>query len=324
MQANPSDLLMQTGRPLLVVPDACDWLDLRSALIAWKDTPECRRAAVDALPILREAKDVIVAEIVEDEADRSAAASGVEDLVAWLSRHGVLASGRAPSEPDNAAAQLDEIASEVGAGLVVAGAYGHSRFRDWVFRRCNEMPRQSVKALFAAVALRSGLISIKITFAERAVMSVPIQSNQADRALYRFLEQIASDSMTPIVKTVSRNLTLRELEDLFEQDDFNAYPVEEDSRIVGLVSKFDFLASFAFTTARMTPRYDDLMKRTVADIMTPDFIYVGGETRLTRVLQLMIEHRIRSIPVIEGDQRLVGMISREDVMRALQRCTGKD
>jgi hypothetical protein len=42
---------MQTGRPLLVVPDACDWLDLRSVLIAWKDTPECRRAVVDALPI---------------------------------------------------------------------------------------------------------------------------------------------------------------------------------------------------------------------------------------------------------------------------------
>ena len=133
MQANPSDLLMQTGRPLLVVPDASDWLDLRSVLIAWKDTPECRRAIVDALPILREAKDVIVAEIVEDEADRSAAAPGVEDLVAWLLRHGVLASGRVPSEPGNAAAQLDRIASELGAGVVVAGAYGHSRFREWVF-----------------------------------------------------------------------------------------------------------------------------------------------------------------------------------------------
>jgi nucleotide-binding universal stress UspA family protein len=133
MQANPNDLLMQTGRPLLVVPDACDWLDLRSVLIAWKDTPECRRAVVDALPILREAKNVIVAEIVEDEADRSAALSGVEDLVAWLLRHGVVASQRVPGECGNAAAQLDRIASEVGAGLVVAGAYGHSRFREWVF-----------------------------------------------------------------------------------------------------------------------------------------------------------------------------------------------
>jgi nucleotide-binding universal stress UspA family protein len=133
MQANPSDLLMQTGRPLLVVPDACDWLDLRSVLIAWKDTPECRRAVADALPILREAKDVIVAEIVEDEADRSASSSGVKDIVAWLLRHGVLASSRVPGEPGNAAAQLDSIASELGAGVVVAGAYGHSRFREWVF-----------------------------------------------------------------------------------------------------------------------------------------------------------------------------------------------
>jgi CBS domain-containing protein len=128
--------------------------------------------------------------------------------------------------------------------------------------------------------------------------------------------------MTRNAKTVSRGLTLRELEEVFERDDFNSYPVEEDSQIVGLVSKFDFLARFVFTPAHMIPRYDDLMKQTVADVMTPDFIYVRGETKLTRVLQLMVEHRIRSMPVIEGDQRLLGMISREDVMRALRLCAG--
>jgi nucleotide-binding universal stress UspA family protein len=132
-QANPSDLLMQTGRPLLVVPDGVDWLDLRSVLIAWKDTPECRRAVTDALPILRETKDVIIAGIVEDEADRASVSSGIEDLVAWLLRHGVVGCERVPAECGNAAAQLDGIASDVGAGLVVAGAYGHSRFREWVF-----------------------------------------------------------------------------------------------------------------------------------------------------------------------------------------------
>jgi len=154
-------------------------------------------------------------------------------------------------------------------------------------------------------------------------LTFPIQSDRADRALYKFLEQMTADSMTRNAKTVSRSLSLRELEDLFERDDFNSYPVQEDSQVVGLVSKFDFLACFVFTTARMTPRYDDLMKQTVADIMTPDFIYVRGETRLTRVLQLMVDHRIRSMPVIEGDQQLVGMISREDVMRTLQRCTSE-
>jgi nucleotide-binding universal stress UspA family protein len=132
-QANPSDLLMQTGRPLLVVPDGVDWLDLRSVLVAWKDTPECRRAVTDALPILREAKNVIIAGIVEDEADRASVSSGTEDIVAWLLRHGVVACERVPAECGDATAQLDRIASEVGAGLVVAGAYGHSRFREWVF-----------------------------------------------------------------------------------------------------------------------------------------------------------------------------------------------
>jgi nucleotide-binding universal stress UspA family protein len=133
MRADSSDLLMQTGRPLLVVPDDGDWLDLRSVLIAWKDTPEARRAVADGLPILREAKDVTVVEIVENEADRSAALSGVEDVVAWLLRHGVIASARVPAECGNVETQLEKIASEFGAGLVVAGAYGHSRFQEWVF-----------------------------------------------------------------------------------------------------------------------------------------------------------------------------------------------
>ena len=74
----------------------------------------------------------------------------------------------------------------------------------------------------------------------------------------------------------------------------------------------------------MMPRYGDLMRRKVSDVMTPDFIYVGSETKLTRVLQLMVEHRIRSMPVIDSRQRLSGIISREDVMRALARCNPEE
>jgi CBS-domain-containing membrane protein len=136
-----------------------------------------------------------------------------------------------------------------------------------------------------------------------------------------FIEQVVADHMTRDVKTVTCGQTLRELGDLFEKEDFNTFPVEENGQVVGVVSKFDHLACFIFTPAHMMPRYDDLMKRTVTDIMTPEFIYVGTETRLTRVLQLMVDHRIRSMPVIDGNQRLAGIISREDMMRALQRCT---
>ena len=45
--------------------------------------------------------------------------------------------------------------------------------------------------------------------------------------------------MTRNAKTVAREVSLRELGELFEKDDFNAYPVEESSQIVGLVSKFE-------------------------------------------------------------------------------------
>lgn len=140
--------------------------------------------------------------------------------------------------------------------------------------------------------------------------------------MYSFLEQTVAGHMTRDVRTVTRDLTVRELGDMFERDDFNAYPVEEDGQIIGLVTKFDVLKCFAFTPNQMVPRYDDLMKRTVADIMTSEFIYVRSNTRLTRVLQLMVEHRYRSVPAIDSDHRLAGIISREDILRALEACAG--
>jgi nucleotide-binding universal stress UspA family protein len=132
--ASPKDLVMQAGRPLLIVPDSADWLDLRNVLVAWKGTTEARRAIADALPMLHKARNVTVAEILEEEGSPSAAASRVRDVIAWLSRHGVSASERVAEKDGNqgAAAQLDGIAADLGAGLVVAGAYGHSRFRETI------------------------------------------------------------------------------------------------------------------------------------------------------------------------------------------------
>jgi nucleotide-binding universal stress UspA family protein len=131
--ASPKDLVMQTGRPLLVVPDGVNWLDLRSVLVAWKDTPEARRAVADALPMLRKAKEITIAEIPEADDDRSVVASRVSDVAAWLARHGVTATARVvEAGNETAAAQVERIAGDVGAGLIVAGAYGHSRFRELI------------------------------------------------------------------------------------------------------------------------------------------------------------------------------------------------
>lgn len=135
--------------------------------------------------------------------------------------------------------------------------------------------------------------------------------------MHRFLEASADDYMTRTVKTVGGDATMRELQQMFDEVDFNCFPVIENDGTVGLVTKFDFLKCFAFTTGRMVPSYDDLLSRTVAEVMTPDFIYVDAKTKLTRVLQLMVDHRMKSIPVLDARQRLVGIIAREDIMRAL-------
>jgi nucleotide-binding universal stress UspA family protein len=132
--ASPKDLVMQAGRPLFIVPDSVKWLDLRSVLVAWKDTAEARRAIADSLPMLRKAKEVTVVEIAEGGGSRSTALSRVRDAVAWLSRHGVAASELVPEldEDRDTAVQLDAVAADAGAGVIVAGAYGHSRFRELV------------------------------------------------------------------------------------------------------------------------------------------------------------------------------------------------
>jgi CBS-domain-containing membrane protein len=123
--------------------------------------------------------------------------------------------------------------------------------------------------------------------------------------------------MTRTVKTVGRDTTMRELQRMFDKVDFNAFPVRENDDVIGLVTKFDFLKCFAFNTGRMVPSYDDLLSRRVVEVMTPEFIYVDAGTKLARVLQLMVDHRIKSIPVLDAAQRLVGIIAREDIMRAL-------
>ncbi|QQO22696.1 universal stress protein [Bradyrhizobium diazoefficiens] len=131
--ASYKDLVMQARRPLLVVPDRANGLDLLSVLVAWKDTPEARRAVADALPMLRKARDVIIATIPERDDDRSVVMAGVSDVPAWLAYHGVTATARVCEGARNeaAAAQSEKVAGDVGA-MIVAGAYGHSRFRELI------------------------------------------------------------------------------------------------------------------------------------------------------------------------------------------------
>jgi CBS domain-containing protein len=118
--------------------------------------------------------------------------------------------------------------------------------------------------------------------------------------------------------TVSPSTTLARAEQLLERNGWNALPVVEAGRLVGVVTSLDLLKAFRFTPDRLFPPYEQIMTRAVREVMAAAPVSVAPRTRLTRVLERMVRTRIKSFPVVD-DGMLVGIVTRDDVMRALRR-----
>jgi nucleotide-binding universal stress UspA family protein len=128
---NAGEIVMRSGRPVLTVPVAAEKFVMDSILVGWKDTREARRAIVDALPLLKQAKQVCVVEIAV-EAEQSIANKRLYDVVNWLKSHDVAADCIVLPSTGDDAVQFVSVAKQRKANLIVAGAYGHSRLREWV------------------------------------------------------------------------------------------------------------------------------------------------------------------------------------------------
>lgn len=125
------DLVMQSGRPVLIVPVSVLSLELNHIVIAWKNTREARRAVVDALPLLRLANQVTLLQLAEEHL-REQVSERQTQVVDWLISHDVVAQTRFVSLNDGADAdQLDAVLTDMHCDAVVAGAYGHSRMQEW-------------------------------------------------------------------------------------------------------------------------------------------------------------------------------------------------
>ena len=124
-------LVMRSARPLLIVPAASDTLTTRCVLVGWNDAREARRAVSDALPLLKTADRVIVAQVARND-HTVGATEAVADVVRWLKRHGVRTSGRVDTGSGSHAHRLQAIVSAESVDLLVAGAYGHLRLREWM------------------------------------------------------------------------------------------------------------------------------------------------------------------------------------------------
>ncbi len=122
------DLLLGSGRPLVIAPDRAPKSVTGTIVVGWKETPEAARALAAAFPLLEAAKKVVLVSITEGEREMQQSLKHLAWQLAW---HGIAAeswvidgsAGRAP-------ALLAQAAAEVHADLLVAGGFGHSPLRE--------------------------------------------------------------------------------------------------------------------------------------------------------------------------------------------------
>lgn len=129
-----AEIALLSGRPVLVVPPKGGALVAKSVVVAWKETRESRRAVADALPLLKAADEVLILEVCDDPKGLEDAAFHTNDVAEGLKRHGVNARSKVVSAPEEKVlTTLDSHAKALGADLIVAGCYGHSRMNEWFF-----------------------------------------------------------------------------------------------------------------------------------------------------------------------------------------------
>jgi tRNA nucleotidyltransferase (CCA-adding enzyme) len=108
--------------------------------------------------------------------------------------------------------------------------------------------------------------------------------------------------MTVQVTTVPSNITVRELAKVFIKHNITGAPVvDKKGKVAGIVSDGDIL---------------NHKGKRVASFMTKQIISVSEDTSVEKIANLMIAHKIKRVPVLNGE-KLVGIVSRTDIVRAI-------
>lgn len=128
--AAAADLVMRAGVPVLAMPDYVGSISAKRIVVAWKNTREARRALTDALPFLSAADEVTITAAAEDDKESD---DGLDAAIGRLKRHGIAAQGQRLGKSEREPVEAFLLAAEDAmADLIVAGAYGRSRLREWV------------------------------------------------------------------------------------------------------------------------------------------------------------------------------------------------
>ena len=128
----PERVCLHGVRPVLLVPDGWQGQALPgTAVVGWDGGMCALRAIGAALPLLQAADGVKLALVNPDQLSELHGEDPGADMALYLARHGVKVDVVVERTHATAGNALIEIARDCGAGLMVSGAYGHNRFREW-------------------------------------------------------------------------------------------------------------------------------------------------------------------------------------------------
>lgn len=129
----PAEVVMGSGRPVLIIPYVGTYQpEISHALVAWNGTKEAARALSDAIPLLESAGKVTLL-VINPENLRGPTLASAADAVVLLARHGIAAEMHDSVSHDISAGEvLLSRASDLGADLLVMGAYGRPRLRELI------------------------------------------------------------------------------------------------------------------------------------------------------------------------------------------------
>ena len=126
--------------------------------------------------------------------------------------------------------------------------------------------------------------------------------------------------MTTDVLTIHPDDTMNKVSDMFNMNDFHHIPVvEEDVRVVGIVSKFDYFklqSTFTLFKRKDPEEYNKAIFRSllVKDVMTKQVAMLHPEDSLQMAAGIFRENLFHAIPIVDEENKLVGILSTYDLL----------
>ena len=126
-----------------------------------------------------------------------------------------------------------------------------------------------------------------------------------------------SELMTPDPVTIAHNQTVGKAIEIMARHDIRHLPVIKDGKLVGIISDRD-LRQMGGRPSLMLPktdRDDAYLELPVKEAMTLNVITIREHNTVQDVITLMVKNKISSLPVVDRDGTMVGIVSEQDVLK---------